>query len=63
MKSCPPMLNMPGSAANQAAAFDNISRSSRNTRLSRRKRLRPARSSVVRPPLRRPSSRPPCLSQ
>src|SRR5271156_55860 len=54
---------VPVSVANQAAAFAKISRSSRSTRFSRRKRLSSARSSVVRPSLRRPSSRPACLSQ
>jgi antitoxin MazE len=45
------------------AAFAKISRSSRSTRFSRRNRLSSVRSSVVKPSLRRPSSRPACLSQ
>src|ERR1700674_2761492 len=50
----------PVSVANQAAAFDSISRSSRSTRFSRRSRLSSARSSVVKPSLRKPSSRAAC---
>src|SRR2546428_7518886 len=52
----------PVSVANQAAAFDNISRSSRSTRFSRRSRLSSSRSAVVSPSLRRPSSSPACLT-
>ena len=47
----------PVSVANQAAAFDRISRSSRRIRFSRRKRVSSCRSSLVRPSRRRPSSR------
>src|SRR6266849_207940 len=46
----------PVSVANQAAAFDSISRSSRRNRLSS------SRSAVVSPSLRRPSSSPACLT-
>src|SRR5713226_1500725 len=46
----------PVSVANQAAAFDSISRSSRSTRLSS------SRSAVASPSLRRPSSSPACLT-
>src|SRR5271167_2445373 len=53
----------PVSVANQAAAFDNISRSSRRIRFSRRKRVSSWRSSVVSPSLRRPSSRSACATQ
>src|SRR5712691_8240726 len=52
----------PVSVANQAAAFDSISRSSRSTRFSRRKRLSSSRSAVVSPSRRRPSSSPACLT-
>src|SRR5216683_1308665 len=52
----------PVSVANQAAAFDSISRSSRSTRFSRRNRLSSSRSAVVSPSLRRPSSSPACLT-
>src|SRR5713226_7542758 len=52
----------PVSVANQAAAFDSISRSSRSTRFSRRSRLSSSRSAVVSPSLRRPSSSPACLT-
>jgi hypothetical protein len=52
----------PVSRANQAAAFARISRSSRGTRISRRRRLSSSRSAVVRPSLRRPSSSPACLT-
>src|SRR6266851_3875632 len=52
----------PVSVANQAAAFDSISRSSRSTRFSRRSRLSSSRSAVVSPSLRRPSSSPSCLT-
>src|SRR5229473_2717307 len=52
----------PVSVANQAAAFDSISRSLRSTRFSRRKRLSSSRSAVVSPSLRRPSSSPACLT-
>src|SRR5258708_4450201 len=47
--------------ANQAAAFASISRSSRNTLISRRSRLSSSRSVVVKPSLRSPSSSPACL--
>jgi hypothetical protein len=47
----------PVSRANQAAAFDKISRSMRNCRFSRRKRTSSLRSSVVNPSLCLPSSR------
>src|SRR5260370_810469 len=52
----------PVSVANQAAAFESISRSSRSTRFSRRNRLSSSRSAVVSPSLRRPSSSPACLT-
>src|SRR5260370_37106591 len=52
----------PVSVANQAATFESISRSSRSTRFSRRKRLSSSRSAVVSPSLRRPSSSPACLT-
>ncbi len=47
----------PVSLANQAVAFARISRSSFSYRFSRRRRRSSPRSSVVRPSLRRPSSR------
>src|SRR5262249_31094667 len=47
----------PVSRANQAAAFFRISRSSRSVAFSRLRRCNSLRSSVVRPSLRRPSSR------
>src|SRR5208283_1067801 len=47
----------PVSVANQDAAFDKISRSSRRVRFSRRRRPSSSRSAVVSPSLRRPSSR------
>src|SRR6202011_4960292 len=53
----------PVSVANQAAAFDNISRSSRRVRFSRLSRLSSSRSAVVSPSLRRPSSRSACATQ
>src|ERR1019366_9360716 len=53
----------PVSVANQAAAFDKISRSSRRTRFSRLSRVSSWRSSVVSPSLRRPSSRSACATQ
>src|SRR3984893_766614 len=46
----------------RAAAFASISRSSRNTLISRRSRLSSSRSVVVKPSLRNPSSSPACLS-
>src|ERR1700737_936939 len=52
----------PVSVANQAAAFDSISRSSRSTRFSRRSRLSSSRSAVVSPSLRSLSSSPACLT-
>ena len=45
------------SRANQAAAFERISRSNLSWRFSRRRRLSSSRSAVVRPSPRRPSSR------
>ena len=51
------------SCAKKAAAFFRISRSSRRTRFSRRRRRSSARSSVVRPSVRRPVSRSACLAQ
>src|SRR3984957_11677563 len=51
----------PVSWANQAAAFASISRSSRNTLISRRSRLSSSRSVVLKPSLRSPSSSPACL--
>src|SRR6202521_2923193 len=51
----------PVSVANQAAAFESISRSSRSTRFSRRNRLSSSRSLVVKPSLRSPSSSAACL--
>jgi len=50
------------SLANQAAAFERISRSSLSWRFSRRNRLSSARSSVVSPPSPRPASRASCLT-
>ena len=47
----------PVSRANQAAAFDKISRSIRSCRFSLRRRTSSLRSSVVNPSLRLPSSR------
>ena len=52
----------PVSCANQAAAFVSISRSSRSTRFSRRRRLSSSRSVVVKPSLRNPSSSAACLT-
>ena len=51
------------SRANQAAAFDKISRSMRNCLFSRRNRASSFRSCVVRPSARRPSSRSACATQ
>src|SRR6516164_8242237 len=51
------------SRANQAAAFDRISRSSLSWRFSRRNRLSSSRSAVVRPPSPRPASRSHCATQ
>ena len=48
---------VPVSRANQAAAFFNISRSSRSWRFSRRSRRTSSSSKLVRPSSRRPSSR------
>src|SRR5271170_7409081 len=53
----------PVSVANQAAAFDSISRSSRRTRFSRRKRASSWRSSLVSPSRRLPASRSACATQ
>jgi hypothetical protein len=53
----------PVSVANQAAAFDSISRSSRNTRFSRRSRASSCRSSLLSPSSRRPASRSACATQ
>src|ERR1019366_3106596 len=53
----------PVSVANQAAAFDKISRSSRRTRFWRLSRVSSWRSSVVSPALSRPSSRSACATQ
>src|SRR5580692_4808525 len=52
----------PVSSANQAAAFDSISRSSRRTRFSRRSRVSSSRSVVLKPSLRSPSSSAACLT-
>ena len=49
--------------ANQAAAFDRISRSSRSCRFSRRSRLSSSRSAVVSPSLRWPALRSACATQ
>lgn len=46
-----------------AAAFFRISRSSRRSRFSRRRRTSSLRSSLVKPSLRRPLSRASCLTQ
>src|SRR3984957_14033173 len=51
----------PVSWANQAAAFASISRSSRNTLISRRSRLSSSRSVVLKPSLPSPSPSPACL--
>jgi len=51
------------SFANQAAAFDRISRSSLSLRLSRRSRVSSSRSAVVSPPSPRPASRSACRTQ
>ena len=45
------------SCANQAAAFDKMSRSTFSCRFSRRSRVSSVRSAVVRPAVRRPASR------
>src|SRR6185437_12897644 len=50
------------SCANQAAAFDRISRSICSRLFSRRRRVSSSRSAVVRPPSPRPSSRSACLT-
>src|ERR1022692_1528996 len=50
------------SFANQAAAFDKISRSSFSCRFSRRSRVSSSRSLVVRPPSPRLASRSACLT-
>jgi hypothetical protein len=51
------------SRANQAAAFERISRSSRSWRFSRRRRQSSSRSAVVRPPFPRPALRSLCATQ
>src|SRR3954451_12478813 len=51
------------SRANQAAAFERISRSSLSWRFSRRSRLSSSRSAVVRPPSPRPPLRSDCANQ
>jgi hypothetical protein len=51
------------SRANQAAAFQRISRSSRSWRFSRRSRLSSSRPPVVRPPLPRPALHSLCATQ
>src|ERR1700722_13220703 len=51
------------SPANQAAAFERISRSTRSWRFSRRSRLSSSRSAVVRPPSPRPPLRADCVTQ
>ena len=51
------------SRANQAAAFERISRSSFSWRFSRRSRLSSSRSAVVSPPSPRPASRADCAIQ
>src|SRR5690606_19429243 len=51
----------PLSVANQAAAFERISRSSFNRRFSRRSRVSSSRSGLVRPPSPLPPSRAACL--
>ena len=53
----------PVSRANQAVAFARISRSSRSRRFSRRSRRISSRSSVRRPSVRSPASRPACATQ
>src|SRR5208282_947370 len=52
----------PVSVANQAAAFDKISRSSRSTRFSRLSRVSSSRSLLVSPSLRSPVSSCACLT-
>ena len=51
------------SRANQAAAFERISRSTLSWRFSRRSRLSSSRSAVVRPPSPRPALRSDCATQ
>src|ERR1700694_4730675 len=51
------------SRANQAAAFESISRSSRSWRFSRRSRLSSSLSAVARPPSPRPALRADCATQ
>src|SRR5213078_2153902 len=51
------------SRANQAAAFERISRSTLSWRFSRRSRLSSSRSAVVRPPSPRPALRSDCANQ
>ena len=51
------------SRANQAAAFERISRSTRSWRFSRRSRWSSSRSAVVRPPSPRPAFRADCATQ
>src|SRR5258708_4438345 len=53
-------FEVPLSVANQAAAFDRISRSSFSLRFSRRSRDNSSRSPVVNPPSPWPASRLPC---
>src|SRR5712671_649385 len=53
-------FEVPLSVANQAAAFERISRSSFNLRTSRRNRDSSSRSAVVNPPSPLPASRLPC---
>jgi hypothetical protein len=50
------------SFANQAAAFERISRSSLSWRFSRRSRVSSWRSAVLSPPSPRPTSRSVCLT-
>mgnify|MGYP003489111269 len=52
----------PFSVANQAAAFERMSRSSFSRRFSRRNRINSSRSELERPPLL-PESRSECLTQ
>jgi transposase-like protein len=55
-------FEVPLSVANQAAAFERISRSSLSLRFSRRNRDNSSRSGVVRPPSALPPSRCACLT-
>src|SRR5579871_2134741 len=55
-------FEVPLSCANQAAAFERISRSSLSLRFSRRSRLSSSRSALVKPPSPLPASRASCFN-